>query len=127
MWGNIITSNNQSTLTHSHKSIYTPELSLPRVCHRQRADPSELGVELRPLRVELLAYVQKVTGDRYRPSVNPWTLGADSDKAGMAGHSLSSPGQLAEAGRPNELLRASSGAARRHSGSGRTFVGPGST
>ena len=42
--------------------IYTPELSLPRVCHRQRADPSELRVELRPLRVELLAYVQKVTG-----------------------------------------------------------------
>ena len=53
---------NESTLTHSHKSIYTPELSLPRVCHRQRADPSELRVELRPLRVELLAYVQKVTG-----------------------------------------------------------------
>ena len=54
--------NNESTLTHSHKSIYTPELSLPRVCHRQCADPSELRVELRPLRVELLAYVQTVTG-----------------------------------------------------------------
>ena len=39
------------------KTAYVLQLRyLPRVCHRQRADPSELRVELRPLRVELLAY-----------------------------------------------------------------------
>ena len=58
---NDTTSNNECVVYNVNafdKSIYTPELSLPRVCHRQRADPSELRVELRPLRVELLAYVQ---------------------------------------------------------------------